>query len=61
MAPRDTTAGMIEVTCMCGFQAQGTEDEVVDAIKAHGVSDHGQESSREAILAQAVPVEDRAE
>lgn len=48
---------MIEVTCMCGFMARGTEDQVVDAIKSHGVSDHGQESSREAILEQAVPVE----
>jgi len=52
---------MIEVTCMCGFQATGTEDEVVEAIKAHGLDAHGQESPREAILAQAVPVEDRAE
>ncbi|MEX0991192.1 MAG: DUF1059 domain-containing protein [Actinomycetota bacterium] len=48
---------MIEVTCMCGFMVRGTEDQVVSAIKAHGVSDHGQESSREDILAQAVPIE----
>ena len=48
---------MIEVTCMCGFAARGSEDQVVAAIKAHGISDHGQESSREAILAQAVAVE----
>ena len=52
---------MIEVTCMCGFQARGTEDQVVEAIKHHGVTDHGQESPREAILAQAVPVEDHAD
>jgi hypothetical protein len=49
---------MIEVTCMCGFSARGTEDQVVDAIKAHGIADHDAESPREAILAQAVPVED---
>ena len=47
---------MIEVTCMCGFAARGSEDQVVAAIKTHGISDHGQESSRKDILAQAVPV-----
>ena len=47
--------GMIQVTCMCGFMARGTQDQVVVAIKAHGLSDHGQESSRESILEQAVP------
>lgn len=49
---------MIEVTCMCGFAARGTEDQVVDAIKHHGEVDHGHESTRESILALAVPVED---
>jgi predicted small metal-binding protein len=47
---------MIEVTCMCGFQARGTEDEVIDAIQAHGSSEHGAMSSREQILAMATPV-----
>lgn len=48
---------MIEVTCMCGFQAIGTEDEVVEQIQAHGLSDHGQMSSREQIIAMATPIE----
>lgn len=47
---------MIEVTCMCGFQARGTDDEVVTAIQEHGEADHGSMSSREQILAMAVPV-----
>ena len=48
---------MIEVTCMCGFQARGTEDEVVAQIQAHGRADHGSMSSREQILAMAVPAD----
>lgn len=40
---------------MCGFQARGSEDEVVDQIQAHGLADHGSMSSREQILAMAVP------
>jgi predicted small metal-binding protein len=47
---------LLEVTCMCGFQARGTEDEVVDQIQAHGLADHGSMSSQEAIVAMAVPV-----
>jgi len=47
---------LLEVTCMCGFQARGTEDEVVDQIQAHGLADHGSMSSREAILQMAVPL-----
>lgn len=45
---------LIEVTCMCGFQARGTEDEVVDQIRDHGLVDHGEASSRETILQMAV-------
>lgn len=47
---------MLEVTCFCGFQARGTEDEVVEQIQAHGLADHGQMSSPEAILALAEPL-----
>lgn len=48
---------LLEVTCMCGFQARGTEDEVVAQIQEHGLADHGQMSSREAIIEMAVPVQ----
>ena len=51
---------MIEVTCMCGFAARGTEDQVVEAIAHHGENEHGGASSREKILELAVPVEDTA-
>lgn len=46
---------LLEVTCMCGFQARGSEDEVVDQIQAHGAADHGSVSTREQILAMAIP------
>lgn len=46
---------MIEVTCMCGYVARGTEDEVVQLIQEHGLADHGAVSPREKIIEMAVP------
>jgi len=45
---------------MCGFQARGNEDEVVDQIQAHGAVDHGSASPRERIMAMAVPLDGKA-
>ena len=47
---------MREVTCLCGWQCRGTEDEVVEQVIVHGREVHGIESSREDILAIAVDV-----
>jgi predicted small metal-binding protein len=47
---------MKEVTCICGWQCRGTEDEVVAQVMAHGREAHGIESTREDILAIAVEV-----
>jgi predicted small metal-binding protein len=47
---------MKEVTCICGWQCRGTEDEVVDLVMAHGRDAHGIESTREDILAIAAEV-----
>ena len=47
---------MKEVTCLCGWQCRGTEDEVVEQVIAHGRDVHGVESSRDEILAIAVDV-----
>ena len=47
---------MFEVTCMCGYMASGTEDEVVEALQEHGRADHGGPSSREEILSLATPI-----
>lgn len=50
-----------EVTCMCGWQTRGTEDEVVQAIQQHGEEVHGQRPTREEILALAVDLAGPAE
>ena len=47
---------MREVTCLCGWQCRGTEDEVVEQVIAHGRDVHGVESTRDEILAIAVDV-----
>lgn len=47
---------MKEVTCLCGWQCRGTEDEVVEQVMAHGREAHGIDSTREEILAIAVDV-----
>ncbi|MGH2572139.1 MAG: DUF1059 domain-containing protein [Actinomycetota bacterium] len=38
---------MKEVTCMCGWQTRGTEDEIVAAIQEHGEQVHGRRPTRE--------------
>jgi len=47
---------MKEVTCLCGWQCRGTEDEVVDQVITHGREIHGIESTRDEILAIAVEI-----
>ena len=49
-----------EVTCMCGWQTRGTEDEVVAAIQEHGEEAHGRRPTREEILALAVDLGEAA-
>lgn len=47
---------MKEVTCLCGWQCRGTDDEVVEQVQAHGVEAHGVAATREEILAIAVAI-----
>jgi predicted small metal-binding protein len=47
---------MKEVTCLCGWQCRGTEDEIVEQVIVHGRDVHGVESTRDEILAIAVDV-----
>lgn len=49
---------MKEVTCMCGWQTRGTEDEIVAAIQEHGEQVHGRRPTREEVLALAVDLGD---
>jgi predicted small metal-binding protein len=43
-----------EVTCLCGWQCRGTEEEVIAQVQAHGLEVHGVAATREEILALAV-------
>jgi predicted small metal-binding protein len=45
----------IRVRCVCGWEATGSEDEVVAATEEHGELVHNMRASREEILAMAVP------
>jgi len=45
----------LEVRCDCGWQARGSEDEVVEAATEHGRRAHNMTASREQILAMATP------
>lgn len=47
---------MKEVTCLCGWQCRGTDDEIVVQVQEHGRTVHGIESTRDEILAIAVAV-----
>ena len=47
---------LLEVTCRCGWQARGTEDEVVDQLTRHAWEDHHVRKTRAEILANASPV-----
>ena len=43
------------VTCECGFEARGSEDEVVAITREHGRTAHNMDVSREQVLAMAKP------
>lgn len=48
----------LKVTCVCGWESAGHEDEVVAATQAHGREVHNMETSREQVLAMAEPLPD---
>ena len=43
------------VTCECGFEARGGEDEVVEKAREHGRKAHNMEVTREQVLAMSKP------
>ncbi len=40
-----------EVTCQCGWQARGTDEEVIAQVTEHGRTVHGQQLSPEDVMA----------
>jgi predicted small metal-binding protein len=47
---------VIRVRCVCGWEATGSEDEVVAATSEHGERVHNMRATRAEILAMAIPV-----
>ena len=43
------------VRCACGWEASGSEDEVVAATEEHGRRVHNMQPTREEVLAMVVP------
>lgn len=46
---------MLKIICACSWEIVGEEDEVVRATQEHGRTVHNMESTREQVLAMAVP------
>jgi predicted small metal-binding protein len=43
------------VSCDCGFEARGPEDELVPSVQRHGREAHNMDVTREQVLAMARP------
>jgi predicted small metal-binding protein len=54
------TEGPMRVRCACGWEATGTEDEVVRATSEHGERVHNMRATRAEILAMAVSTDPEA-
>ena len=46
-----------KLTCACGWESTGSEDEVVEAAQEHGRNLHNMDVSREQALAMAVALD----
>lgn len=46
---------VLVVRCECGFEVRGVEDELVPAVIKHAQEAHNMRSTREQVLAKAVP------
>ncbi|MGQ0848136.1 MAG: hypothetical protein ACT4OP_03315 [Actinomycetota bacterium] len=48
-----TSAPVLIVTCVCGWEAMGYEEEVIKATQDHGRLIHNMETTKEQVLAMA--------
>ena len=53
--PKPKVAADLVVRCDCGFEARGTEDELIPVVQKHGRDAHNMEVSRDQVLAMARP------
>ena len=52
---KDVEAVELVVRCDCGFEARGTEEELIPAVQKHGRDAHNMQVTREQVLAMAHP------
>ena len=50
-------AMVYKVTCACGFEARGSEEELIPIVQQHGREVHGMDVTPEQVMAQATPDE----
>ena len=50
----------IVVTCECGLEVRGEEDDVVTRVQEHGREAHNMDVTREQVLAMARPADPKA-
>ncbi len=46
---------MLRLRCACGWETEGTEDQLVEATREHGKALHNMEPTREQVLAMVLP------
>jgi predicted small metal-binding protein len=52
----DAKAVELMVRCDCGFEARGSEDDLIPTVQKHGQDAHNMQVTREQVLAMARPV-----
>ena len=55
MRPEDDRGIELVVRCRCGFEARGTEEDVIPVVQQHGREAHNMQVTREQVLAMARP------
>lgn len=45
------------VTCECGFEARGTQEDLIEVVQKHGREAHNMEVTRDQVMAMAKPAE----
>ncbi|TMC88051.1 MAG: DUF1059 domain-containing protein [Chloroflexi bacterium] len=54
--PKRSADTELIVRCDCGFEARGSEDELIPVVQKHGREAHNMQVTRDQVLAMARPV-----
>jgi len=54
--PKRSADTELIVQCDCGFEARGSEDELIPVVQKHGREAHNMQVTRDQVLAMARPV-----